>query len=109
MHSKAEKATVSVPMGNWSAWREVSYIVIIRQQSSPSLTADPNIDPMGNEYDYKCRGFELKALSRSEFEAVKRFGDYEELHDGTLMRVGWQWNGYLRLRREQWSCGRRPD
>ena len=42
---------------------------------------------MGNEYDYKCKGFELKAVPRSEFEALKRFGDYEELHDGTLMRV----------------------
>jgi hypothetical protein len=28
-----------------------------------------------------------KAESRGEFEALKRFGDYEELHDGTLMRV----------------------
>jgi hypothetical protein len=42
---------------------------------------------MGNEYDYRCKGFELKAVSRSEFEALKRFGDYEELHDGTLMPV----------------------
>jgi len=42
---------------------------------------------MGDEYDYKCKGFELKAVSRSEFEALKRFGDYEELQDGTLMRV----------------------
>jgi hypothetical protein len=42
---------------------------------------------MGNEYDYRCKGFELKAVPRSEFEALKRFGDYEELHDGTLMRV----------------------
>ncbi len=25
--------------------------------------------------------------SRSEFEALKRFGDYEELRDGTLMRM----------------------
>jgi hypothetical protein len=42
---------------------------------------------MGNEYDYKCKGFELKAVSRAEFEALSRFGDYTELHDGTLMRV----------------------
>ena len=42
---------------------------------------------MGNEYDYKCKGFELKAVPRSEFEALKRFGDYTELQDGTLMRV----------------------
>jgi hypothetical protein len=42
---------------------------------------------MGNEYDYKCKGFELKAVSRSEFEALKRFRDYTEPQDGTLMRV----------------------
>jgi hypothetical protein len=42
---------------------------------------------MGNEYDYKCKGFELKAVPRSEFEALKRFGDYEEISDGTLMRM----------------------
>jgi hypothetical protein len=28
-----------------------------------------------------------KAESRGELEALKRFGDYEELRDGTLMRV----------------------
>jgi hypothetical protein len=33
------------------------------------------------------QGFELKAVPRSEFEALKRFGDYEELQDGTLMRT----------------------
>ena len=26
-------------------------------------------------------------VSRSEFEALKRFGDYEQLSDGTLMRM----------------------
>jgi hypothetical protein len=41
---------------------------------------------MGNEYDYKCKGFELKAVPRSEFEALKRFGDYEELPDETLIQ-----------------------
>jgi hypothetical protein len=42
---------------------------------------------MGNEYDYKGKNFETKAVSRSEFEALRRFGDYTELQDGTLMRV----------------------
>jgi Lon protease-like protein len=42
---------------------------------------------MGNEYGYKCKGFELKAVPRNEFEALKRFGDYTELQDGTLMRI----------------------
>jgi hypothetical protein len=42
---------------------------------------------MGKEYDYKCKGFELKAVPRSESEAPKRFGDYTELQDGTLMRL----------------------
>ena len=36
---------------------------------------------MNNEY------FEAQEVSRSEFEALKRFGDYEELSDGTLMRM----------------------
>jgi hypothetical protein len=35
---------------------------------------------MGSEY------FEATAVSQGEFEALKRFGDYEELSDGTLMR-----------------------
>jgi len=33
------------------------------------------------------RYFESIAVSRSEFVALKRFGDYEELRDGTLMRM----------------------
>ena len=38
---------------------------------------------------WHCEGkhFEARAVSRSEFEALKRFGDYEELRDGTLMRM----------------------
>jgi hypothetical protein len=31
--------------------------------------------------------FELRAVSQGEFEALKRFPDYEELSDGTLMRI----------------------
>jgi len=42
---------------------------------------------MGNEYDWMGEHFEAKAVSRGEFEALKRFGDYEELNDGTLMRT----------------------
>ena len=33
------------------------------------------------------RYFESIAVSRSEFEALKRFPEYEELGDGTLTRV----------------------
>ena len=36
---------------------------------------------MGSEY------FEATAVSQGEFEALKRFGDYQELTDGTLMRT----------------------
>jgi hypothetical protein len=36
---------------------------------------------MGKEY------FEATAVSRGEFEALKRFGNYEQLSDGTLMRM----------------------
>jgi hypothetical protein len=42
---------------------------------------------MGNEYDYKCMHLVLQPVPTSEFEALKRFGDYTELQDGTLMRV----------------------
>jgi hypothetical protein len=38
-------------------------------------------------YDYKCKGFELKAVNRSEFETLRQFRDYTELQDGTLMRI----------------------
>jgi hypothetical protein len=31
--------------------------------------------------------FEVKSASRGEFEALRRFPDYEELADGTLSRV----------------------
>ena len=31
--------------------------------------------------------FELRAVSRGEWEALKRFPEYEELSDGTLMRI----------------------
>jgi hypothetical protein len=41
---------------------------------------------MGNDFDYKGKHLVLQPVPRSEFEALKRFGDYEELHDGTLMR-----------------------
>jgi hypothetical protein len=39
---------------------------------------------MSNERD---RISEAKGVSRGEFEALKRFGDYQELTDGTLMRM----------------------
>jgi hypothetical protein len=42
---------------------------------------------MGNDHDYKGKHFEAKAVSRGKFEALRRFGDYTELQDGTLMRV----------------------
>jgi hypothetical protein len=42
---------------------------------------------MGNNRDITSEYFEAKGVSRGEFEALKRFGDYEELGDGTLMRM----------------------
>ena len=42
---------------------------------------------MGNERDCISEYFEAKGVSRGEFEALKRFRDYEELSDGTLMRM----------------------
>ena len=38
-------------------------------------------------WHYEGKHFEARAASRGEFEALKRFGDYEELRDGTLMRI----------------------
>jgi hypothetical protein len=38
---------------------------------------------MGNEDGITSEYFEAKGVSRGEFEALKRFGDYEELGDGT--------------------------
>ena len=40
---------------------------------------------MGNEDRITNEYFEAKGVSRGEFEALKRFGDYEQLSDGTLM------------------------
>ena len=42
---------------------------------------------MSNERDRISEYFEAKGVSRGEFEALKRFGDYEQLSDGTLMRM----------------------
>ena len=42
---------------------------------------------MANQYDSIGQHFEAKAVSRGEFEALKRFPEYETLNDGTLMRI----------------------
>ena len=42
---------------------------------------------MSREYDYTGEHFGSKAVSSSECEALKRIRDYEELSDGTLMRI----------------------
>ena len=42
---------------------------------------------MGNQHDSIGKHFEAKAVSRGEFEALKRFPEYETLNDGTLMRI----------------------
>jgi hypothetical protein len=41
----------------------------------------------GARWHYEGKRFEVKAVSRGEFAALKRFGDYEELRDRTLMRM----------------------
>jgi hypothetical protein len=38
-------------------------------------------------FHYEGKRFESKAVSRGEFEALKRFGTYELLSDDTLMRM----------------------
>jgi hypothetical protein len=52
----------------------------------PGIT-NGGIDIMSNERDCISEYFEAKGVSRGEFEALKRFPDYEELSDGTLMRM----------------------
>ena len=42
---------------------------------------------MSNERDHISDYFEAKGVSRGEFEALRRFGDYQKLTDGTLMRM----------------------
>ena len=42
---------------------------------------------MSDERDHISDYFEAKGVSRGEFVALKRFGDYQELSDGTLMRM----------------------
>ena len=42
---------------------------------------------MANQYDSIGKHFEAKAVSPGEFEALKRFPEYETLTDGTLMRI----------------------
>jgi hypothetical protein len=42
---------------------------------------------MSDERDHGSDYFEAKGVSRGEFEALRRFGDYQELTDGTLMRM----------------------
>ncbi len=42
---------------------------------------------MDNQYGFSGKYFEAKAVSQGEFEALKRFPEYETLNDGTLMRV----------------------
>ena len=42
---------------------------------------------MDNERDRISEYFGRKEMSRGDFEALKQFGDYEQLSDGTLMRM----------------------
>ena len=53
---------------------------------------------MSDERDRISEYFERKGVSRGEFEALKRFGDYKELADGTLMRM--EGNKDFRIYRE---------
>ena len=46
-----------------------------------------SIRSIGNAWHYEGKHFEARAVSRSEFEALKRFGDYKELPNSTLMRI----------------------
>jgi hypothetical protein len=43
---------------------------------------------MSDERDHISDYFEAKGVSRGEFEALRRFGDYQEVPDRTL--CGWK-------------------
>ena len=45
-------------------------------------------EPDWARWHYEGKHFEAKAVSQGEFEALKRFGDYEELRDGHS--CGWK-------------------
>ena len=52
------------------------------------MTSDDEFKTLDwTRWHYEGKHFEARAVSRGEFEALKRFGDYEELRDGTLMRI----------------------
>ena len=51
------------------------------------LTGDEFNNFDWTRWHHEGKRFEAKAVSRGEFQALKRFGDYEELRDGTLMRI----------------------
>jgi hypothetical protein len=65
---------------------------------------------MSDARDHISDYFEAKGVGRGEFEALKRFGDYQELTDGTLMRM--EGNKEFRIYREDsgwlrgWNGGR---
>ena len=63
-------------------------------------TTDEKIDIMGSGY------FEATAVSRGEFEALKRFGDYQELTDGTLMRLEGNKEFRIYCEDSEWGRGR---
>ena len=71
----------------------------------PGIT-DGRIGIMSNERDRISEYFEARGVSRGEFEALKRFGDYEQLSDGTLMRM--EGDKEFRIYREDsgWLLGR---
>ena len=53
----------------------------------PDLTDDEFNNFDWTRWHYEGKHFEARAVSRSEFEALKRFGDYEELPNSILMRI----------------------
>jgi hypothetical protein len=64
---------------------------IAGERTTPMIDEKPGTGKL-KEFDwahwhYEGKRFEAKAVSRGEFQALKRFGDYEELRDGTLMRM----------------------
>ena len=65
----------------------------------------PRISGAPHSYGYKGKQLELTPVSRSEFEALRRFGDYTELLDGTLLRIEGDKEFRIYLEDSDWPSG----
>jgi hypothetical protein len=95
MLSLTDQGTACAKTGTWSGGREPLSMLWSGSQATRRYRWDKKL--MDNEDDewvevlkrsgLEGKHFEAKGVSRGEFEALKRFGIYKQLVDGTLMRI----------------------